>query len=62
MDSSILEVWAYPFFQTVLFPASVAQSDARSTGDQEGAGSIPGYILSIYHEIFSTFLLSPTAD
>ena len=62
MDSSIQEVWTYPFFQTVLLPALVAQSDMRSTDDQEGVGSIPGNILSIYHEMFSVFLLSPTAD
>ena len=44
-------------------PASVAQLDARPTGDQEIAGSAPaevGIILSweIDHEIFSTVILS----
>ena len=44
-------------------PASVAQLDARPTGDQEVAGSTPrrvGNILSwkFDHEIFSTVILS----
>ena len=41
-------------------PASVAQSDANPTGDQEVAGSIPGPSnnLSIDHEIFSTVIFS----
>ena len=41
-----------PFF----LPASVAQLDARPTGDQEVVGSTPA--MEIDHEIFSTVILS----
>ena len=43
-------------------PASVAQLDARLTGDQEIAGSTPPGLqhsfVEIAHEIFSTVILS----
>ena len=46
-------------------PASVAQLDARPTGDQEVAGSTPAdrrgrqhSFVEIDHEIFSTVILS----
>ena len=45
-------------------PASVAQLDARPTGDQEVAGSTPARrgrqhsFVEIDHEIFSTVILS----
>ena len=42
---------------------SVAQLDARQTGDQKIAGSIPRQVrqpssVEIHHEIFSTIILS----
>ena len=44
------------------YPASVAQLDARPTGDQEVAGSTPPgrqhSFLEIDHEMFSTVILS----
>ena len=44
-------------------PALVAQLDARSTGDQEFADSIPaGSSIEIEHEIFSTVILSLQED
>ena len=40
-------------------PVSVAQLDARLTGDQEVAGSTPAEVgVEIDHEIFSTVILS----
>ena len=46
----------------VVGPASVAQSDARRTCDQEVAGSTPAgsahSFMKINHEIFSTVILS----
>ena len=42
-------------------PASVAQSDARPTGDQEVADSIPpgpATFVEMDHEIFSSVILS----
>ena len=46
----------------IYLSASVAQLDARPTGDQEVAGSTPRrgrqhYFVEIYHEIFSTVIL-----
>ena len=47
----------------LLGPASVAQSDARPTGDQEVTGSIPANVrqlsfAEIDNEIFSTVILA----
>ena len=39
-------------------PASVAQLDARPTGDQEIAGFLPIGSATFHHEIFSTVILS----
>ena len=46
----------------LIWPASMAQLDARPTGDQEVAGSTPAErqhsFVEIDHEIFSTVILS----
>ena len=48
--------------KTFQVPASVAQLDARSTGDEEAAGSTPTEVGNIFveidHEIFFTVILS----
>ena len=63
LGSSTLSVTYHRVFYLIYIgPASVAQLDARPTGDQEVAGSTPAEsaILSLRfdHEIFSTIIVS----
>ena len=56
----LLTHWSELILQ-LLEPASVAQLDARPTGDQEVTGSTPPgrqhFFMEIDHEIFSTIIL-----
>ena len=52
-----------PYLMINVLPASMAQLDARPTGDQEVAGLTPAEVGNILlwrlsHEIFSTVILS----